>query len=358
MTDTATRQAGANQFCGSCGAPVKVYWNSCAQCQAPIGVTPVGSYDTAATQVIPVATPDPAPTATPTPTGARATAPSLVSTFPTWTPPPRRSYASAPPGLARSSSAPEPSVVVPPPSAPSPAPSYTPAASYASPLADYRPPADWSTTAQMPAAAGPADAAPSNAAPSYGAPASGPQSFGAPSYGASASGTPSYGAPASGTPSYGTQTYGAPSYGAPANIAPAPYSSPSYQRDEPAKRSKAGSTGPWMIIAIVLAVLFLGSAVFAGVSASGLSSKNTKLKTANGQVTKLTGELTQANSALTALKASDSSTIANDSSEIAAYKLCVSDLSAADAAVAAQNLGQFKTANAALVKDCVPLGLT
>jgi hypothetical protein len=266
MTDTATRKAGAaNQYCGSCGAPVKVYWNACAKCRAPIGVTPVGSYDSSATQIIPTVAPEAAPEAAPTATA------SVASSFPSWTPPPRRTYATAP------SMAP----------APEPAPSYAPPASYEAPQQDYQAPPSWTSTAQAP-----------------------PRNY---------------------TP-------------APAYSAPAPY--------EPPKKVKTGSSGPWMIIAIILAVLFLGSAVFAGVSAASVSSKNAKLSDARAQVTKLNGEVATANSAL----GSERATVATQSSEIAAYKACISDLNTLFAD-ADNNRSVPASVSAALQRDCVPLGL-
>jgi hypothetical protein len=264
MTDTATRPIGASQFCGSCGAPVKVYWSACENCQAPIGVAPVGSFDSISTTARPadpsatqiVSSVAPAPTAAPYPL-------------------PRRSYGSA-------------------------APSYVPAAaplppqqsfggsptSYRSPLEDYQPPTDWSSTARL------------------------------------------------------------------SQLPPAATFTP---RDTPpSKRASKGTGGVWIVVAVVLAVLLLGVGIFAGVSASGLSSKNSKLSAETKLYTHTSQQLKAAQSQLNVANAAN----ANQSSELAAYKQCISDESAVDAADFAGNKTAARAAQVTVIKDCIPLGLS
>jgi hypothetical protein len=99
-----------------------------------------------------------------------------------------------------------------------------------------------------------------------------------------------------------------------------------------------------MIVAIVLAVLFVAAGVVAGVEASGKSTAQRDFRDERRMLAVAEMRLADANS-----------TKASQSSQLAAYKTCITDLNilfastdGTPAAVAADKQAQ---------KDCIPLGL-
>jgi hypothetical protein len=275
MSDTAIRQTGAGQFCGNCGAPVKVYWNSCPACDTPIEPTAVGSFTPAAAPAGPrwgSASGLPASTSETQIVAPETPAPGVPGSGGPNYGTPRRSYGTA----------------LPSPSYSAPQPSYTPpATSFRSPLEDYQPPSSFSsTTAQF------------------------------------------------------------PSYQAPPSYQP----SPSLARPQPAT---SGSGPSWMMVIIgVLVLLLIGAGVFAGITSSSLSSKNSKLKNETTLYNKANQALGQAQTQLGTANA----TISNQSSQISSYKTCLNDFNTFFSDID-NNPNVIPVAAArAVTKDCIPLG--
>ncbi len=235
------------------------------------------------------------------------------------------------------------------------------------PVGSYEPS---TTTDPAPAAPVRAGSSPTQAIPSAWSPEPPPPPLGTSRQwsgngGASSSDTqtvPAWSAPAA-PRSYAPSGYDAgPGYDAPPpyptaqySQAPPLYQAP-YQRSEPeAKRS----SGPWMVIAIVLALLLLGVGAFAGVTASSSSSKNAKLSDQTAVIARARTELATANSKLAALQTqlgSSQTTLDSQSAQIAAFKTCLADLHTFFTDIAETN-NVPSAVSRQVNKDCTPLGL-